>query len=163
MSYVIDLLNQHDYPIEATALEAAANAVLKRHDVLPETVITIAFLNDEEIQALNLRHRGVDKATDVLSFPADALPDEIEESPYLGDILIAYPYTLAQSEQEGYSMADSLVLMVVHGTLHLLGYDHDTNENHAEMWELQAEVLTELGINPDIVPAYEQDHDEPMD
>jgi probable rRNA maturation factor len=159
MSFTVDVLNAHAYAADVTALQRAAQAVLKRHDVLPDSIITVVLMNDEEMRALNRQHRGVDRPTDVLSFPADALPDEIAESPYLGDVLIAYPYTQAQAEHEGFTLADSLVLMVVHGTLHLLGYDHDTPENRADMWDIQAEVLAELGIPPGIVPAYEDDAD----
>jgi probable rRNA maturation factor len=159
MSYTIDVLNAHNYAANVPALQQAAEAVLKRHEVLPDSIITIVLMNDEEIRALNRQHRGVDRPTDVLSFPAEALPDEIAESPYLGDVLIAWPYTQAQAEQEGFTLADSLLLMVVHGTLHLLGYDHDTPENRAEMWEIQEEVLAELGVPLAIVPAYEDDTD----
>jgi probable rRNA maturation factor len=160
MSFIIDVLNAHDYPVNVEQLQEAANRTLVKHDVLSDSVVTVVIANDEEVQNLNRQHRGVDKPTDVLSFPTDLLPDEIDESPYLGDIIIAYPYTKDQNDREGFEMADSLVLMVVHGTLHLLGYDHDTEENRAEMWEVQAEVLNEMNINLKIVPTYEQDHDD---
>lgn len=159
-NFTISILNEHQYAADEAALREAAIQVLKRHDVLPDSTLTVAILNDEEVRALNLQHRGVDAPTDVLSFPADALPDDFGENPYLGDILIAYPYLQAQNEREGYVMAESLLLMVVHGTLHLLGYDHLSSEERDEMWSVQAEVLKELNISPDIVPAYEQEHDE---
>jgi probable rRNA maturation factor len=157
--FVVDILNEHNFAIDETRLQTAVLAVLKRHELEPDSVTTVVIATDEEVLNLNKLHRGIDKPTDVLSFPAEELPDEIESSPYLGDIIIAYPYTQAQAEQEGFSMADSLVLMVIHGALHLLGYDHDTPENRAEMWNIQSEVLQEMGIDLAIVPAYEAEHE----
>jgi probable rRNA maturation factor len=86
------------------------------------------------------------------------LPDE---PVYLGDLVIAYPYAQAQAQREGHDMMHSLLLLVVHGTLHLLGYDHDTVSNRAAMWAAQDRVLAALGVPLAIVPSlesYEQDH-----
>ncbi len=158
MSFTINVQNEHEFTINSIQLEQAAKAVLASHEVEPNIALSVVITTDEAVQTLNRTHRGVDKPTDVLSFSSDPLPEGIEdEEPYLGDLIIAYPYTLAQSDREGYSMSDSLILMVIHGTLHLLGYDHDTPENRAEMWEVQAEILEELGVNSSIVPAYEDD------
>ena len=78
-----------------------------------------------------------------------------DEAPYLGDLVIAYPYASAQATGLGHPLADSLALLVVHGTLHLLGYDHDTTESRAAMWAAQARALTTLNISPEIVPSLE--------
>lgn len=156
---MIDFQNEQNYSVPQERLIAGAQAVIDAHEIAPNSSLSVVIVTDEQIQALNNQHRQVDKPTDVLSFPADPLPDDLQEAgeaPYLGDVIIAYPYTKAQSEQEGYSIEDSLVLMVVHGTLHLLGYDHDTPDNRAEMWEAQAEILEMLGINPQMVLAYEE-------
>ncbi|MFN8564627.1 MAG: rRNA maturation RNase YbeY [Anaerolineae bacterium] len=77
------------------------------------------------------------------------------ENNYLGDLVIAYPYAAAQAQREGHALDDSLALLVVHGTLHLLGYDHDTPEHRAHMWAAQELALLALGISPEIVPALE--------
>jgi len=71
--------------------------------------------------------------------------------------VIAYPYASAQAAREGHKLDDSLALLVVHGTLHLLGYDHDTQMRKVEMWEKQETALIALGISPEIVPALEGD------
>jgi probable rRNA maturation factor len=96
----------------------------------------------------------VDAPTDILSFPAEPLPDlppELadlnDEPPYLGDLIIAYPYTRRQAEDSGHALEDELVLLVIHGTLHLLGYDHDTPDNEERMWSAQAELLAEAGVS----------------
>jgi probable rRNA maturation factor len=160
MPYHVDVQNDHQFPIDAAALQRAALAVLDAHDVECDTTLSVVLLPDEDIRALNHQHRGVDAPTDVLSFPADDLPEGIDEAPYLGDVLIGFPYVQAQSEREGFPLAESLILMVVHGTLHLLGYDHDTPDSRADMWDVQAVLLEQLGVHPEIVLAYEQEHDE---
>jgi probable rRNA maturation factor len=166
MTFTIDVQNDAQYPLDEARLQAASIAVLQRHDVDPESTISVVVTDNETVQALNVQHRGVDAPTDVLSFPADELPEDIDddEPPYLGDLIIAYPYAKAQADREGHALNDSFALLVVHGTLHLLGYDHDTPENRAEMWGVQEEVLHDLGIDPKIVPALEDaDHDSETD
>jgi probable rRNA maturation factor len=90
----------------------------------------------------------VDAPTDVLSFPADQplIPDEEDPEPYLGDLVLALPYIQRQAQSEAHSLDDELILAVIHGTLHLLGYDHDSAENQAEMWAVQSEALQTLGV-----------------
>ncbi len=162
MTFTIDIQNEADYPVDAARLQAASQQVLSQHDVDPDTTLSIVFVDNAYIQNVNQQFRGVDAPTDVLSFPADEPPVEIEgELPYLGDLIVAFPYASEQAAREGHALMDSLSLLVVHGTLHLLGYDHDTTENRAEMWAAQDEALTALGISTAIVPALEgSDHDQ---
>lgn len=163
MSFVIDIQNDHDYAVDVLRLQQAAIAVLKRHDVEADSEMSVVISTNDAVHQLNLQHRDVDAPTDVLSFPADPLPPELRElsddALYLGDLIIAHDYALEQALREKHDFMDSLSLLVIHGTLHLLGYDHDTPDNRAEMWASQAEALTELGISDAIVPALENsDH-----
>lgn len=162
MRFEIDVQNENGYLINISRLQAASQQVLSQHEVDPETSLSVVFVDNDYIQNLNRQFREVDAPTDVLSFPADAPPVELDdEPPYIGDLVIAYPYASAQAEREGHTLDDSLSLLVVHGTLHLLGYDHDTPENRAEMWAAQDEALTALGISTAIVPSLEEaKHDE---
>lgn len=158
-SHIIELYNEQGYICDEELLLRAAGLVLDAHEIAPNTTLSIALVDDAAIQALNVQHRAVNAPTDVLSFAAD-FPLELEEGEaYLGDVVIAYPYTAAQAEREGFSVNDSLALMVIHGTLHLLGYDHDTAENRQNMWAAQANFLRQLNIDTAIVPAHEADHD----
>lgn len=158
--FEIEIVNEAGYPVDEARLQAAATAVLARHEVLDGSGLTVAITDDEAVAALNLQFRGIDAPTDVLSFPMDAMPGD---TPYLGDLVIAFPYASAQAEREGHALSDSLALLVVHGTLHLLGYDHDTAEGRAEMWEAQETALVALGVPPEIVPALEDGvHDDPQ-
>ena len=162
MTFTIDIQNEANYLFDAARLQQASQQVLNQHDVDPETSLSIVFVDNAYIQNVNLQFRGIDAPTDILSFPADEPPVEIEdEPPYLGDLIVAYPYASEQAAREGHALNDSLSLLVVHGTLHLLGYDHDTPENRAGMWAAQDAALTALGISTSIVPALEgSDHDQ---
>ncbi len=155
-TFTIHIQNEADYPVSPERLQQAALTVLAEYELAPTSSLTIVLTDDAAVQALNRQHRGVDTPTDILSFPAAALPETItDEAPYLGDLIIAFPYAQAQAEREKHALMDSLALLVVHGTLHLLGYDHDTPENRAAMWAEQAAALRQLGIDETIVPALE--------
>ena len=134
------------FPAPEDALRAAAEAVLRRQDAPVSSGLSIVDTDDEAVRALNQRYRGVDAPTDVLSFPADPpLVRDAEPHPYLGDVIIAYPRARAQAAQAGHSVDAELLLLVVHGTLHLLGFDHDTDEARARMWAAQAGALRAVG------------------
>jgi probable rRNA maturation factor len=102
---------------------------------------------------MNHQFRNVDGPTDVLSFPADPVPVPDEE-PYLGDLILALPYITRQAEVEGHSVSDEMVLAVVHGTLHLLGYDHDTAAHQTAMWAAQSKALQSMNVDIQ-VPEFE--------
>jgi probable rRNA maturation factor len=140
--------------VDEENLRAAAVATLE-DNAIDDAELTIVITSDEAVQQLNRDYRGVDAPTDVLSFAAQegeeaetlSLPPELaaEMDRYLGDIIIAYPYTVQQAAHFGNSPAAELRLMVVHGVLHLLGDDHDTPEAEAEMWARQERVLAHFG------------------
>ena len=156
MTYEIEIQNECEYGISVDRLRQAAETVLSRHAVDPATSMTIVIASNKAVANLNRQFRDVDAPTDVLSFPADAPPVDIPgEPPYLGDLVIAYPYALEQARREGHDPDDSFALLVVHGSLHLLGYDHDTPERRTQMWAAQEEALVALGISPEIVPQFE--------
>jgi probable rRNA maturation factor len=153
--YVVDIQDEfgvEDFPTDRVI--DAIRVVLDRHEVDAGTAVTVVVTDDEHVRQLNVEFRDVDAPTDILSFPADPLPEEIEgEDPYLGDLIIAYPYTQHEAEEAGHDINDELVLLVVHGTLHLLGYDHDNDDNQNHMWTEQAEILAQLGV-PIEVPRF---------
>ncbi len=126
-------------------IEQAVTRVLIEHDVAPGTGLSIVITDDEEVRRMNREFRAVDAPTDVLSFPSDPMPvPEIE--PYLGDLILGLPYIERQAAVEGHSVSDELVLAVTHGTLHLLGYDHDTVQHQAKMWAVQEGLLRAAGV-----------------
>lgn len=111
----------------------------------PDAEVTVVIEDDDFIQKLNRSYRDIDAPTDVLSFPADFIDPEIE-APYLGDIIISYPRARAQAEQGGHAPIAEIQLLLVHGLLHLLGFDHADEEQKSEMWALQQDFLNQLGI-----------------
>jgi probable rRNA maturation factor len=156
MSYHVDVQNERKFMLDESRLRTAAETVLSLQTADPESGVAIVIADNETVADLNRRYRGIDSPTDVLSFPADTPPIELpDEPPYLGDLVIAYPYAVAQAEQEGHDIDDSFALLVIHGILHLLGFDHDTPENRAQMWTAQDEALSKLGVSTAIVPALE--------
>jgi probable rRNA maturation factor len=101
---------------------------------------TILLTDDAKLKALNAQFRGKDKPTNVLSFPASG------EEPYLGDIAIAFGVTAREAKDGGKPFAAHATHLVVHGVLHLLGYDHERDREAREMEALEIRILAELGI-----------------
>ena len=97
-----------------------------------ESSATIAFVSDKAIRQLNRQFRGVDKATDVLSFPAD---DEDESN--LGDIAISVETAAVQAKENGLTFEDEVAQLILHGLLHLSGYDHETDNGEMNRLELR--------------------------
>lgn len=158
MSNSINIQNAKAYPVDPSQLNRAIETTLEYHNKPKGYSLSIVVTDNETVRQLNQQFRGVDTPTDVLSFPAE-IPnyDDVDDSKYLGDLVIAYPYAQMQAEKNQHSMTDSLILLVIHGTLHLLGYDHNTSDNRAEMWSVQATILKELNISPLIVPELESE------
>jgi probable rRNA maturation factor len=153
----IDIDESFAVQVAEEILTAAVSAVLSFEEV-GSAGVAIVITDNDHVQRLNRDYRGVDAPTDVLSFAAqegDELDvefapeaaDEIDR--YLGDLILAYPYAAAQAARYGYPIQIELQLLVVHGCLHLLGYDHDTDEAQAEMWAAQGAILTRLGVTQD--------------
>ena len=126
--------------------------------------VDISIVSNKEIQELNRTYRNMDRPTDVLSFALEEVSSEFdvdfEELTYeedsevdeqdierhLGDIILSYPRAVEQAAEYGHSLERELGFLVVHGFLHLNGYDHQTEEESKAMFALQEEVLTEYGL-----------------
>jgi probable rRNA maturation factor len=154
--FEIEIQNEVGYPIHEGRLIEAVRLVLDSHITDGNAALTVVISDNGQVAQLNRQYRGIDAPTDVLSFPAGAPPIILPDEPrYLGDLVIAYPYAEAQAKREGHSVQESLVLLVVHGTLHLLGFDHDTMTHRSAMWAAQTQALGALDIPLAIVPALE--------
>jgi probable rRNA maturation factor len=135
--------------VVATMVEAGAAFVLDRPDTVEASV---RFTNDEEVQALNRDYRSKDKATNVLSFPM-LEPDHVQlaietwdEEILLGDIVLAYETCAREAGERGIAIRDHAAHLLVHGTLHLLGYDHEDDEEAETMEDAERRALARLGI-----------------
>ncbi len=128
--------------LEQAAQETIRQAAGETYDAGNDA--TILLTGDEQLHELNQKYLGVDAPTDVLSFPADLVDPETNVN-YLGDVLISFPRALAQAAGGGHPVEQELRLLVVHGMLHLLGYDHSQPEEKEKMWAIQAKILSKLG------------------
>ncbi len=111
--------------------------------------VGVSLVDDRSIRALNRAHRGKDKVTDVLSFSAtEGLPKAMVAGAKgeLGDIVIALPQMRRQAKVIGRSAKDEFALLLVHGTLHLLGFDHESVADESRMFALQHDILIRAGI-----------------
>jgi probable rRNA maturation factor len=107
-------------------------------------VVSLCLADDAALRALNLSWRGIDKPTNVLSFPA--APGRPGEPTTLGDIALAYETLAREAEDLGVSLADHYRHLLVHGFLHLIGYDHETDAEAERMEALETRILTRLGV-----------------
>jgi probable rRNA maturation factor len=114
-------------------------------DLRDDVEISILLADDETVRDLNAQWRGKDKPTNVLSFPA-ASPDLLHEARTLGDVVLACETVFAEAMRENKTPADHLTHLVVHGVLHLLGHDHETEDEAEEMEALERAVLATLGV-----------------
>lgn len=117
----------------------AARAALAGARRSGRRTLTIALADDRRVRALNARDRKKDRPTNVLSYPSG-------EHAFLGDIVVARQTVWREARQQAKSPADHVVHLVVHGTLHLLGYDHEDDAEAERMEALERRVLAKLGI-----------------
>jgi probable rRNA maturation factor len=127
-------------------LREVGEAVLRREGVAAQASLVIT--DDEGIQGLNRNFRGIDAPTDVLAFgaweEAGGFVSAPEAGGYLGDVIVSFPRAEVQAAEQGHSVENELHLLVVHGLLHLLGYDHVEEEEKSVMWGRQDEILSDL-------------------
>jgi len=125
-----------------TKVAVTAAQLCNAHD---DSEVSISFIGTDEIRELNLDYRGINDATDVLSFP---IPDYLTMGPLvlLGDIVICMDVAKSQAEEYGHSLERELAFLTVHGMLHLLGYDHESKEDETEMFAMQDKVLEYLQV-----------------
>ncbi|QXM05700.1 rRNA maturation RNase YbeY [Crassaminicella indica] len=135
----------YDQEIE-TLIRKAVDLCLEKEGISKEIEVSISFVDNEEIHILNRDFRGVDRPTDVLSFPQYVNIKEIEEPICIGDIVISLERAKEQADEYGHSFEREVLFLTVHSMFHLFGYDHDTEENRKIMRKKEEEVLEEMGI-----------------
>ena len=146
----LDLLNDHNYNIPI----GLDHIVIKSLDILgfkKKCIISIAFINDEEIKKLYEEYFGYAQTTDVLSFPSDTIDPETGFL-FLGDILIDFPFVQKQAISLENNLESEIYLLIIHGLLYLLGYDHASENEELVMWELQNQILSNLNIKINKLP-----------
>lgn len=143
----VQIASKHDSLPSAEQLSLWTEAALK--DFKQDAELSIRLVDNEESQQLNFEYRGKDKPTNVLSFPFE-LPPELagleDVGNLIGDLVICVPVVAAEAHVQNKTFSDHFAHMVVHGCLHLLGYDHIKDEEADIMENLERQILAQLEI-----------------
>jgi probable rRNA maturation factor len=135
--------------IAPAALRAAAREVMRTEGVATDVGVEVAIADGEAVRELNRRYRGRDEPTDVLSFASSdaavAFPSTPDEAPSLGEVVVCLPVARSQAAEGGRELEGEIVHLVVHGMLHILGYDHEEAAEGERMKAREDEVLEALG------------------
>ena len=125
-------------------LNKIVSTILKQ-EKMSDCVINLRLLNDKEMKKLNMQFRQKDKTTNVLSFPNDDI--SVKQTKNIGDIAISVEYVKAEAKKEGKTFDDHIVHMLAHGVYHILGYDHENNENAMIMENKEIQTLKKINIS----------------
>ncbi len=138
-------------PLDIQPVDDAVRLTLLMQNVAESCEVVVVLTDDTAIEDLNRRFRGTPAPTDVLSFANESRGPFAMGSPdyprHLGDIVISIDRARDQAEAAGGTLEAELQLLAVHGTLHLLGYDHADEQQREKMWAIQTEILRMLGVN----------------
>jgi probable rRNA maturation factor len=142
MTIMINVSNTVSHKVDLELLEKAIRITLETHNKA-DTDLTLQITNDETIRQLNNAYRGVNEATDVLAFNQDFINPETNQL-YLGDIIISIDRASIQALENSHTINKECALLTIHGTLHLLGYDHSNEQEKLAMWKIQDKILQNL-------------------
>ena len=151
---VIDFMDETNEITEEQVerIEKLLQHAAKEENVPDGAEVSVTFVDNEKIREINRDYRGKDQPTDVISFALEEMGEEeieivgVDVPPVLGDIIISVPKAREQAEQYGHSFMRELGFLAVHGFLHLLGYDHGTEEEEKEMFTKQELILQQFGL-----------------
>lgn len=154
MKIFIDYNNEQDKlsPPEdfEKLVEDCARAALEEEDIVDDAEVSVTLVDNARIKEMNSEFRGIDRETDVLSFPlGDENGFEVDpdtDAILLGDIVISLEKARSQAEEYGHSFRREVAFLITHSLFHLLGYDHMTEDEEKEMFAKQEKVLQQLGI-----------------
>ncbi|PHS79245.1 MAG: rRNA maturation RNase YbeY [Rhodospirillaceae bacterium] len=156
LEMVLDInVEAGDWPSQVTDTRALITPILEKTLTFVDLAdikgveISVLLTDDAHQQVLNAQWRGLDKTTNVLSFPSGESSGETDVALFVGDISLAFETVLKEAQTQGLSFSDHLSHLLVHGLLHLLGFDHEVDEDATEMETLEIEILKTLGLaNP---------------
>jgi probable rRNA maturation factor len=149
LSFAIDISAEAEGWARVPGIEAcvrrAAEAAMRDGEA-PPSEISVVLSDDEHIRELNKHHRNIDKPTNVLSFPAARMKAPAGAPRFLGDIVLAFETVEREAREEAKPLENHITHLVVHGVLHLLGYDHEDEDEAALMETRERQILSSLGI-----------------
>jgi probable rRNA maturation factor len=139
----------------ASWLQSMAGQVLSAQDTGADVELSLVIISQEKVRQLNKSYRGKDEPTDVLAFAMSAkegtgsshfiLPPEW--MPPLGEVIISYPQAVLQAKERQHSIKKEIAILIIHGVLHLLGYDHEESEPERQMRAKEEEILSSIGVD----------------
>jgi probable rRNA maturation factor len=151
MTYEVNAYVEPHYPLKKSLLVSAAKSALAAANVKGEVETTISVIGDRKMRQLNKKYRDIDAPTDVLAFSYSldtGKPYEFVSPPSkylnLGDVIISYPQLIARAAKENVMVDEMASILVIHGMLHLLGYDHEKPQDIATMEPLEDKALSVL-------------------
>jgi len=150
-TYVVDVIDETNSVSEQekTLVINVLKTALVKEAIRIESELSVTFVTDERIHELNRDYRDKDQPTDVLSFALNEGDEQISDEgmpDLLGDIVISIPRAKSQAIEYGHDFQRELCFLAVHGFLHLIGHDHDSNENEVAMFKKQEDILSEHGL-----------------
>lgn len=116
-------------------------------DIPQKGIMNIAFLSDDEIQVLNREYRQIDRTTDVLSFHYFDDFSAVEEDMIAGEIIMSESRILTQASEHGHTARQECEILIIHGILHILGFDHEDDDDYVEMWKYESLIRTHFGLS----------------
>ena len=134
---------QHKVSIESSFIREVVTTALRLEGYAQPPDVSVALVDDAYIRVLNREYRGVDQPTDVLAFPMVAA-DGVQNEPALGDIVISLERAREQARQFKHPIRREVALLAVHGLLHLMGYEDDTEAGASAMWSKQKRLLDKI-------------------
>ena len=144
MTHLAHVKSNSEYSEYTSDVERAALAALAAEKA-ESGALTIVLTDEAQMQTFNREFSGKDISTDVLSFPDGTIDPDLNLM-YFGDVIVAVPIAQEQAKRAEHSTNDELMLLTVHGTLHLLGFDHILPQEKNRMWAHQERILDQLGI-----------------
>jgi rRNA maturation RNase YbeY len=142
-THTITVLNESERVVRKTILARAMCDAFRRHGK-PDAQACLLLTSDERVRELNRQFRGIDESTDVLTFPAGEFAGD-----QIGDVAISVPYAERQAKKRRVSLSQELGFLAIHGALHLVGFDDETETDRAEMVHQMNLVAADSGLKPD--------------
>ena len=147
----IEINNESGVEVDEPAIQRLAAFALDQMHVHPDADLAIVFVDEAALEQLHVQWMDEPGPTDVLSFPMDELRPGTDDAPtpagLLGDIVVCPQVAIAQAEAAGHSPLEEMLLLVTHGVLHLLGFDHAEPEEEREMFGIQRDILVAFALD----------------
>ena len=148
----IEILNETSYDLDIQRIVSLGKHLYSNLHIAPESELAVVFVDNDAMSHLHQEWMGLEGPTDVMSFPMDELRPGTQQAPaqgLLGDIVISPQVASEHAQRGGHSVADEIALLVTHGLLHLMGYDHHDEDEKHQMFTLQNQLLEQfLGYEP---------------